>query len=463
MVFAALVLIASAVAIFAFWAFVIGVYRLCLGHVDFFSVDPADLELETVQMREGRLHAETIDINKDIATIMAPITMVVPPAGTPPPKQKPLIQLGIAENRVVSQRDLQFNIDDYCDLWLCDGRPVIFALLQAIPVLVATALLSLPVLADGVSLTTFVLMPFVWAGVSTLVVSLVIGFFAYKPVAENTVIGVYRFGKQLNGFLGPGMQFVVPWIEEIDEIPFQTLVWGPQTGEVDDGFHIEGIADIDTNPATGIFAPLLRGRWPITVIVQVTFHFERSRKKAWWEILNRWSDTKELGEQIASAINSVLVTRVRELEITEEFHSPTEAMQGLNALQSELPETCGPIMQSLVELRVDLPVIFERVVISAVKAGDELQQVLQVQDEAWVTRYREEKAGEAVADRMANLFRIFKDNATGISDEDLRDAVLRLSEQEVQRLFALAGSKDGSVEALVRAFVAGKVQDVTTQ
>lgn len=475
LVYGLVVLLSSVAAIALFWLIVIGGYWFHLGDISFFP-ESADPDPESQGDRKARLAGEMALLQRDLRDIMTPkdptarakAKAKAKREGKKKPKfvERPLTETGSAENRTNSQNDLAAPLEDNSDIWLCDGRPVWFAIMQLPFVVLVTACCSASVLAENISGAEYVVTPFAWASLSTLIVSLVIGFYAAETVQTNTVIGVYRFKNMCNGFLGEGLQFTVPFFERSEEIPFQTLVWGPQTGEKDDGFHIEGTAGVNTNPETGIFAPLLRGRWPITVIVQVTFHFKRDSKRAWWDILNRWSEVKELGEQIASTINAVLVTRVRELDVHKKYESSTEAMETLNLLQDELPEICGPLLLALQELCIDLPVLFERVQISGVKAGKELQELLRLKDEAWAKRFVEEKAGEAVRDRLAGIAAAFASLAPGgmgLSGDKLANAVMRISELEVQRVFAPAGGESGSFETLVRAFAARTVKDVTTE
>ncbi len=440
------------IVLLIFWFILIASYAIAEGPG---VLTATPLEIETPRDADQRRQREEFWLRQDLRTIRITGQQA---------QQDALVELGVAENRTAVVEDERNELRG--EVWLCDGRPLWFALLyQLTPSLllayVSEALFELPASIDamiGVAAATlgwivFSIWPFRFYNLAFM-------------VQENTRMGVKRFGKQRNGYLQPGLQFILPGLEMQEDIAFQAFVWGPHTGdEADADFHINGVAG-NMNPSPGLFKVLLRGRWMFDIVLQITVRFRKARKDAWWSALNRYRSFSEIGEQIAGTISTVLFTRTREIVKHEEEllkqeginpEEPRAILQQLLAVINKIPEISGVILQTLQQLGYDrlggvLPI---SVAIVSATPNEELQQLLQTEDEAQVMCYREDLAGQAVKSRWKHLRAAFGDPEVKAQD------ILRLDALEVQRQFAQAGGATNALEGLIRAAFASKVQEIT--
>lgn len=390
-------------------------------------------------------------------------------------------QFGVAENTTNEEEDK--DDEDPGDLWLCDNRAFIFmALHLSLSLSVSLGVISVVHAASTIEHLGFVVHLSI-AVLSVAIMALWICYASYRFVFENERGAVKRFGRQLNGYLRPGLQFVVPLIEYFEPISLKKMIWGPYPEGETDVQYIGGIAGT-INPSPGIFKILLARRWSVLVEVAVTMHVARN-KNAWYTFLNSYSSTDELGQQIAVVISAIITRAVGEGTGTNNpatpvtpagagtganqttpatpavAVSPEAVMDKFNDLANAVPEICSNLLKGLLEIRRRLPVVIESIALTGPIADEELKQWLQVQDESGIEVLRQKRIGEASKERFLQLRDYLHELDPELDGPALLAAFQQLNAQEVQRLFAEAGKGAGSLDTLLRAFLAGKVNEIT--
>lgn len=394
-------------------------------------------------------------------------------------------QFGVAEN--ITNENLDKENVDRGDMWLCDNRIFYFIALH-LALAVVLSMLSVGVIASFMEVSLGFWWHLVIETGSVLLVAVVVGYFSYVWVSENERVAVKRFGEQLRGYFAPGLQFVLPLIEVWEAISLKRMVWGPSQPGENDTQSIGGIAG-SVNPSPGKFKLLLARRWEVLIEVAVTMHLARN-KNAWYTFLNTYGSTNEIGQQIAVVIAAILTRAVGEGTGTtsttgvttdrperegtgttpttgartgrpEEDMSPESVMNRFNELSNSVPEICSNLLKGLLRIRGRLPMIIESVSLTGPIAEQELMQWLQIQDESAIKVLQQKRVGEASRQRFDQLLAYIKGLDGTLKGPALLEAFQHLNAQEVQRLFAEAGKNGGSIEALIQAFLAGKVEDLT--
>ncbi len=391
--------------------------------------------------------------------------------------QRELTQLGVAENSTAANNDAENELPG--DSWLCDGRPLCFAVIQL--------LLSYPLTLVAVSIpwprwpiqTTVIVSSFF----SLTVVTIWLGLKCYVNVPENTRLGLKFFGKQRRGYLAPGLQFVLfpfsdcskdessqPWLrfEKVEIVPLQNLVWGPSSGDVteeiedqnsDDELNFGGSLGTPSNPSEGKFQVALHGRWLVDVEVMITLRVRRGHKDSWWRWLNDYASITEIGERIASTASAILTTKAREMQaIGDVDDDPEVAASMLLEFLNNIPEISGEILQTLQNLGHGehlggiLPI---SVAFASVIPGVEFRTVLQDLDRTRVAKLQQQLRGEGTVlrlDRMREFVRSMNNNA------DDPAGVIALERLLTQREFAQSESGAGAV---INAFAAQTTKKAT--
>lgn len=434
------------------------------------------LEAAAQERSEEAADAEAAELRSDLTRRIA-IMPVTFEKGVPRVEKKMLADLGIAENRGSVRRDADNEVMG--DHWLCNGRPIGFAVLQIIlgygPALVLSLVLVSPAAA---------LLGFLTATLFLIVTS-------WVEVPERTRVGVFRFKRLLSGMLRPGLHFIIlPWFsklfgfefERVAEVRLQRLVWGPHPGHLTEEerkmlenetgvvskvlskeekhelvqMHLPGHMGTTANPQPGLFVVQLHGRWPLKVLVAISLFVRRSSKLAWRHYLVSYTRLEEVGELIAAAASGVLTTRAREIQRSLRGEDGAEGEVVSKLLEeylNRIPEIAADIMLALQQLtRESLAgFIIEKVVFADQTPSEKLRQLLQSLDESGVERERQKREGEAAKERLQEL-RSFTEEILG-SEAAVRQAVnagvIRLEELDVLRQF-IKGRSD--VEALLKAF-----------
>lgn len=444
-----------------FWICVIGAYAAVERNLYLLWADPPEEESEADrndrEQREENLALRDIQQDVFIRHFASQVGQAVSA------NHELLVNQGIAENRAITREDEAQGRPG--DMWLCSGRPLWFAVLQ----LLLSLLISLP-LYYGLRL------PMVASiAIGLAIVTAFLGLFSFRTVEENSRLGIKRFGRQTNGYLRPGLQFVLPFgFEEDEEVPLQTLVWGLQGESLDEEatgtYHIPGVAG-ESNPEPGKFIVPLLGRWRMTIEVQITLRFRNKWKSAWHDALNRYRNAYELGQQIAAAANAVLFTRAREIErrvltewrkdpahTTDPQEDPQASIVVFKRFQEEIPEIAGSILLSLIELGRERlgGVLIMSVAISTMTPSSELEELMQREDKIKYFRYEQMMEGKASRLRFQEI-----QAALEQVPDHLRETFLRLNENEVRRLFARSGEQGEPIDALIRAWLARASQRAT--
>ncbi|MDP3997017.1 MAG: hypothetical protein Q8P73_00750 [bacterium] len=327
------------------------------------------------------------DLEGTKATVGVNIVRLITPDSSGREDREILVNLGVAENRRADREDKPLEGDH----WLCDGRPLWLAAFQLVPMLAIAMPLALIFDAFFTPLIVFVAVTLAWIP------------FSWWSVEENTRFGVRRFGRQLNGYLRPGLVFLVPWFEVGYVVTLQNFVWGPRGGEdPNDAFHIGGaMGDGQGNPEPGVFNVMLLGRWSIKVVIAITARVRRARKLAWYRWLNDYSSPEDLGEQFAAVVGSITSTKAREVdsEGSGDKDDPRQAFEAFLRFLNRTPEISGSSLLALQELGRErlggvLPV---SVAFANVIPGPELAGLLQRVDESSVGRLQDQMAGKGVA------------------------------------------------------------------
>lgn len=355
------------------------------------------------------------------------------------------------------------------DCWLCDGRPVLMALIQiifSVPIAYGAAYLIAPEMtgqslsdgsyADSLRYWLWRLSLSAWSFWTVLLL-----LFGYRTVQQNFRLGVKRFGQQLDGFLGPGLQLVIPLIEQSQSVSLQLAEWGPHSGEGDlsGEFHLGGTAG-EGNPRPGVFEISFLGAWPLEIAFGVILSVAKSDKAALDWYLNQYSAVDQVGETIARYMLGIVTTWAREepwrllgerlgrdrglarpLRRQEILDDPYAVIEVYQALLNELPEVVGNILERLHGIgRRDLGgFLIRRIAQSTVRPGAAYQEVLQSAQRAEMQRYIATRLGQASADR----WREFLTFVEGVS-ESHQALLVTMARQELDRVLYQNVGPEGS-------------------
>lgn len=423
----------------------------------FHAEAPVDEPPEAREAREAREERELInDLAQDVNVINFQVENVDQLLGTITKKDRRLLtDLGIAENRTAVREDEEAGKNTPTDSWLSDNRPFWLACLQftigIIPALILGLLMPVPlaVLVSFIGATVF------------------IGLTSWTIVEENTVVGVKRLGRQCNGYLPAGPNFLLlPALNvEVPEIvPLYDIVWGPKLGtaedkdkekEVEDRFHLNGALGSDENPKPGEFHVILYGTWAIKVIVLITLRVRRSRKKYWWHWLNSYASEQEIAEQIAGLSLAILTTLAREVkrDLDKYYKKPPKNKEEefrrsaayVLVMLNRVPEISSSILFGMQELgRKRLGgIIAVSTAITSVVPEEKFMDLQQQADTALMSRLKQQIDADGTLARLNTV----KKGLEGLTPED-KKLLLQLEQMDTQRAFAQGKS---GIDTIVQA------------
>lgn len=436
--------------ILAFWVIVIIAFLLS-GPKDVFTthywhkkVSKKKLrkKRQTREVREMRVLKEDLE-NREIATF--------PLNGA---KLQKILQLGIALNQKLTQEDS--DNEKAGDHWLCNYRCVWFAIYQ---IIVATPLASIAAICA---------IPPLPSATFGFVVSVLCGaWFGYIIVSEKTRAGITRFGEYA-GFLDSGLQFRVPIFEQVSRIiVLQNMDYGPGTenkknAESDvDEVDINGMLGGPSNPASGIFEIILHGAYKARISVRVGIRVRRADRNSWYWWMFEFTNPGEIGETIASTIQSILSTKAR--EVTPEEDDPAGSVEDkvrrkFRGFVDAVPEITGAIIAALYELTRErlgglLPI---SVAITSIELPPEFTQLLVELDEAEIRREVEDKAGHGRANRWSQVCKKVASLAVELS-LDPQD-ILRILDRDTA--LAIAQQPGGDIDRYIKSAIVPLVEAI---
>lgn len=394
---------------------------------------------ETLEKQRSREALEEEQLRKDLEA-------------TKPNQRNSLLQLGIAENRTNVRDDEEYAL--LADHWLCDGRWLGTSILQFLLSLVISWPLSY--------------IPFFNLGYLTVVAliasTMVLALTCYVIVKEKHHLGVKRFGKQCQGFLGEGLQFVFfPWLGELAEepelVPLMNMVWGSKVFGRQSEYRLDTTFGAN-NPSPGKIRVILNGRWPTDVELVITLRVRRRFKTAWHAWLNDYRSMEDIVRQIVTVSSAVLTTLARKnnTKLTAALHLSDEDndIRSLLDFVNKVPEIAGSILLSLQKMGHErlAGIIIVGVTISSITVSEEFQDMFRSLDEKSVGRKKEAHVGRGIANRL-ECIREFVKQMNGGTDNP--QEVMQLEELFTQREITKGGN---GLDNLIKALVLKKLQEL---
>lgn len=375
-----------------------------------------------------------------------------------------LLNEGIAENGTAVREDDVGALPG--DSWLCDRRPAWFAALQLLPglglLIIFGGLYGLYWWKTGGKVDRLWLFHPALVTAITVICQLLwttyLAWISAIQVDANFRLGIKRFGEQMSGFLGPGLQFILPLgIETPESVTLKLAVWGPrEEGGLPGQFRIGGTATGNGNPEPGRFETQLLGFWPLEIDVELALGVYRGSpmaKIAWWFYLNQYGTLDEVGQVMAQIAMPIVFKTAREVNVElarertqarpaqpqsqsgarqdEPAENPKLAKEALNRFVNRMPEMAGKILLALVGVGPATlgGFLIRRVAITAVIPGPSYREMMQSANKAEIERYNQDVIGQAVAHRWKRF-----QEQLAMVPVDQQKALIAMARQEVDRV-----------------------------
>jgi len=252
-------------------------------------------------------------------------------------------------------------------------------------------------------------------------------------------LSVQRFGRQLDGFLGPGLQFVLPGIELLEGLTLQNLVWQPlgdqPLSEELSRRHLTGSLG-KSNPSPGIIKVEMIG-WPALISVSVNLRVGGT-KDAWKANVLSFINLDELGRRIAQIVSAVVealaleVSQIHRAKSKDPAKRAEAAYRSLILLAQQVPEMAGTILTALVASNELGGMLVTSVAIVGIDLDPKFLELRQSLDRAFAQLSIEKDTGAARVLAFDQYLTFLRGINVG-TDPLLRDQTLRLIELELQR------------------------------
>jgi len=405
-----------------FWAVIFAIWYERFYTVPIEEKSPADEERDQAWKMRCVLH----DLKNNVIKLTAFDKLVKALLKAGKADTKALADLGLAENKTVAAYDRRNVFEG--DSWLCDNRPVWFAAIQI--VLASLLALFISLFSGEVLWTSLVAWIVTTGGIALL---------SYEVVEERTRLSVQRFGRQLDGFLGPGLQFVLPGIELLEGLTLQNLVWQPlgdqPLSEELSRRHLTGSLG-KSNPSPGIIKVEMIG-WPALISVSVNLRVGGT-KDAWKANVLSFINLDELGRRIAQIVSAVVealaleVSQIHRAKSKDPAKRAEAAYRSLILLAQQVPEMAGTILTALVASNELGGMLVTSVAIVGIDLDPKFLELRQSLDRAFAQLSIEKDTGAARVLAFDQYLTFLRGINVG-TDPLLRDQTLRLIELELQR------------------------------